>query len=207
MFRFARKKALYHTLYFNKTFNNIYIHIVYIPWHITAVKYHTHTSMLLDIDCCNHARPPLCGRSTRAVRESAPCFPLSRYHHVRGTGGEHLPQGPELGACPAQSSAARTFLPPKSTHLTHENLQHIPWNRPFSYQKERINAICSNIDGPSDYHIAWSQSDKADVFYDIPYMQNLKQHETNLFTKQKWTDRLKEKFTVARSGEHGIRDS
>ena len=62
-------------------------------------EYYTDTSMLLDIYCCNDARPFPCDHSTtRAVWENTPCFPQSRYHRVWDTGGEHRPQGPELGA-------------------------------------------------------------------------------------------------------------
>ena len=42
----------------------------------------------------------------------------------------------------------------------------------LSHKKERNNAICSNMDGPRDYHIEWSKSDKDK--YDITYMWNLK---------------------------------
>ena len=30
----------------------------------------------------------------------------------------------------------------------------------LSHEKEWNNAICSNIDGPRDYHTKWSKSDK-----------------------------------------------
>ena len=40
-------------------------------------------------------------------------------------------------------------------------------------KKERNNAICSNTDGPRDYHMKWSKSDK-DKYHDITYMCNLK---------------------------------
>ena len=41
--------------------------------------------------------------------------------------------------------------------------------------KERNNAICSNMDGPRDYNTKWSKSDKErQTSYDIAYMWTLK---------------------------------
>ena len=40
-------------------------------------------------------------------------------------------------------------------------------------KKEWNNAICSNIDGPGDDHIKWSNSNREkQISYDIAYMQN-----------------------------------
>ena len=47
----------------------------------------------------------------------------------------------------------------------------------LSHKKEGNIAICSNIDGPRDYHTKWRKSDKDK--YDIIYMWNLK-------AKYKW---------------------
>ena len=51
------------------------------------------------------------------------------------------------------------------------------------------NAICSNMDGPRDYHTKWSKSDRErQIPYAITYMWNLKKKngiQMNLFTKQK----------------------
>ena len=41
--------------------------------------------------------------------------------------------------------------------------------------KRLNNAICSNIDGPRDYHTKWSQSQTS---YEITYMWNLKKIDT-----------------------------
>ena len=44
----------------------------------------------------------------------------------------------------------------------------------LSHKKEQNNAICSNMDGPRDYHIEWSKSDRErQVSYDITHMWNL----------------------------------
>ena len=42
-------------------------------------------------------------------------------------------------------------------------------------KKEWNNSICSNMDGPRDYHIMWSESErKWQIPYDITYVCNLK---------------------------------
>ena len=44
-----------------------------------------------------------------------------------------------------------------------------------SHKKGGNNAICSNMDGPRDYHTKWSKSDtERQIPYDITYMWNLK---------------------------------
>ena len=49
----------------------------------------------------------------------------------------------------------------------------------FSHQKAWNNAICSNIDGPRDYHIKWNKSEgERLILYDITYLWNLK-YDTN----------------------------
>ena len=52
----------------------------------------------------------------------------------------------------------------------------------LSHKKESNNAICSNRDGPRDYHTKGSKSDKErQIPYDIVYTWNLK-HGTNELT-------------------------
>ena len=42
-------------------------------------------------------------------------------------------------------------------------------------KKNEVNIICSNMDGPRDYHIKWSKSDRQrEILYDITSMWNLK---------------------------------
>ena len=43
----------------------------------------------------------------------------------------------------------------------------------LSHKKE-WNVICSNMDGPRDYHTKWSKSDRERQIYDITYMWTLK---------------------------------
>ena len=45
----------------------------------------------------------------------------------------------------------------------------------LNHQKEWNNAICSNMDGPRDYHTKWSKSGRErQIPYDIAYVWNLK---------------------------------
>ena len=49
----------------------------------------------------------------------------------------------------------------------------------FSHKREWNNDICSNMDGPRDYHTKWSKSEwERQIPYDITYMWNLK-YDTN----------------------------
>ena len=45
----------------------------------------------------------------------------------------------------------------------------------LSHKKEWNNVICSNMDGPRDYHTKWSKSDRErQILYAIIYTWNLK---------------------------------
>ena len=59
-------------------------------------------------------------------------------------------------------------------------------------KKEWNNAICSNMDGPRDYHTKWSKSDRErQISYDIIYMRNLKKIQykwTHLQNRNRLTD-------------------
>ena len=74
-------------------------------------------------------------------------------------------------------------------------------------KKEQNNAICSNTNGPRDYHAKWSKSNRErQISYDITYMWNLKKKiQINLFTKQRETHKLENKLIVTK-GERGWRD-
>ena len=55
-------------------------------------------------------------------------------------------------------------------------------------KEEQNNAICSNMDGPRDYHTEQSKSDRErQIPYDITYMWNLK-YGTNEPTYKTETD-------------------
>ena len=58
----------------------------------------------------------------------------------------------------------------------------------LSHKKEWNNAICSNMNGPRDYHTKWSQSERErQIPYDITYMWDLKS-DTNELTCEIETD-------------------
>ena len=45
----------------------------------------------------------------------------------------------------------------------------------LSHKKEQSSVICSNMDGPRDYHAKWSKPDRErQISYDITCMWNLK---------------------------------
>ena len=53
--------------------------------------------------------------------------------------------------------------------------------------KKGNRAICSDMDGPRDYHTKWSKSDREEtniVWYHL-YVESKKMIQMNLFTKQK----------------------
>ena len=46
---------------------------------------------------------------------------------------------------------------------------------PLALKKEWNNAICSNTDGPTDFHPKWSKLDRGrQILYDTTYMWSLK---------------------------------
>ena len=56
-----------------------------------------------------------------------------------------------------------------------ENVVHIYNGILLSHKKEQNNAICSDMDGPTDYHTEWSKSDRErQISYFIAYIWNLK---------------------------------
>ena len=46
----------------------------------------------------------------------------------------------------------------------------------------------------------WSKSDRGEISYDIPYVQNLKRNDTNEITKQKQTHSLREQAPGCQGG-------
>ena len=62
----------------------------------------------------------------------------------------------------------------------------------LSHKKEWNNAICSNMDGPRDYHTKWSKPDRErQISYDIAYMWNLKKkwYKWTVQNRNRLTDR------------------
>ena len=65
-----------------------------------------------------------------------------------------------------------------------EGVVHIYNGILLSHKKEWNNVICSNMDGPRDYHAKWSKLDRErQKSYDITYMWNLKNDTNELIYK------------------------
>ena len=74
----------------------------------------------------------------------------------------------------------------------------------LSHKKEWSNVICSNMDGPRDYHTKSSKPDRErQVSYDIAYIWNMKKRYkwTYLQNRNRLTD-IENKLTVTK-GERG----
>ena len=60
----------------------------------------------------------------------------------------------------------------------------------LNHKKEWNCAVCSNMDGPRDYHTQWSKSERErKMLYHIPYMWNLK-YDANELTYEREKDSL-----------------
>ena len=57
--------------------------------------------------------------------------------------------------------------------MNKEQVVHIYNGILLNHKKEWNNAICSNMDGPRDYHTKWNKSDK-DKYHMIPYAESKK---------------------------------
>ena len=58
----------------------------------------------------------------------------------------------------------------------------------LNHKTEWHDAICSNMDGPRDYHTKWGKSERErQILYDITYMWNLK-YDTNALNYETETD-------------------
>ena len=68
-----------------------------------------------------------------------------------------------------------------------ENVVYIHNGILLSHKKEWNNAICSNMDGPRDYHTKWSKSERERQIYMISHMWNLK-YDTNELICETETD-------------------
>ena len=79
-------------------------------------------------------------------------------------------------------------------------LQYIQWNN----KKEWDNAICSNMDGPRDYHTKWSKSEREwQISYDIINMWNLKCDTNELMYKTKTDSPTQKTNLCLPNGERG----
>jgi len=76
-----------------------------------------------------------------------------------------------------------------------------------SHIRTRNNAICSNTNGPRDYHIKWRKSGRErHIWYHFYVESKKKKMQINLFTKQKQTHRLWKETNGYQSWKTGGRD-
>ena len=69
-----------------------------------------------------------------------------------------------------------------------EDVVHVLNRILLDHKKEQNNAICSNMDGPRDYHTKRSKSERErQIPYDITYMWNIK-YDTNELIYKTETD-------------------
>ena len=58
----------------------------------------------------------------------------------------------------------------------------------LSHKKEWNNAICSNMDGPRDYHTEWSKSDREDKYHTISLICGILKNDANELIYKTETD-------------------
>ena len=75
-------------------------------------------------------------------------------------------------------------------------------NGVFVIKKKNI-AICSNMDGPREYHTKWSKSDRERQIYDIIYMWNLKNNTNELIYKTETDSQTENKVMVTKRERGG----
>ena len=128
--------------------------------------------------------------------------------------GRFLPSSPApFGSCPLPSlfsfSLAYSNCCAFLVNMSHLNCQKITLNTnccgpQHRDQKHRFtNVICSNVDGPRDYHTKWRKSDRErQIPYDITYKWNLKNSTNELIYKTKTDSQTENKLMVTK-GEGG----
>ena len=88
-----------------------------------------------------------------------------------------------------------------------EDVVHIYNGILLSHKNEWNNAICSNMDGPRDYHTKWSKSFRErQISYVVTYMWNLKYDTNELIYKIEIDSQTENKLMVTKGerGERGI---
>ena len=86
-----------------------------------------------------------------------------------------------------------------------EDVVHIYNGMLLNHKKEWNNAICSNADGPRDYHTKWCKSDREwQISYDIAYMWNLKEgNKWNYSQNRNRSTDIENKFMVTKGERRG----
>ena len=81
-------------------------------------------------------------------------------------------------------------------HIHRERLRHTHTHTHngilLSHKKEQNNAICTNMDGPGDYHTKWSNIEQHKYMISIICRIEKENIQMNLFKNQKQTHKLKE---------------
>ena len=66
----------------------------------------------------------------------------------------------------------------------------------LSHKKKRNWVICSEVDGPRDYHIKWSKSDRERQILYITYLWNLKKWCKWTYKTNRLTDNSQKKRNI-----------
>ena len=77
-----------------------------------------------------------------------------------------------------------------------------------AFKNERNIGICSNMDGPGDYHTKWSKSDRErQTSYDITYVWYLKYNSyESIYEKETESQTQKKKLMAMKGEQRGSRD-
>ena len=92
---------------------------------------------------------------------------------------------------------------PIDRRMDNEDVVHIYNGIALSHKKEWNNVICSNMDGPRQYHIKWRQRNTNVIWYFL-YLESKKIIQMNLYAKQKQTHRYRKQIYGYQSGKGGV---
>ena len=88
-----------------------------------------------------------------------------------------------------------------------EDVVHLYKGILLSHKEGWNNVICSNMDGPRDYHTKWSITyRKRQISYDITYMWNLKKWYKWTYLQNRNRLTVEENILMVTKGERGCRD-
>ena len=73
----------------------------------------------------------------------------------------------------------------------------------LSHKKERDTAICSNMDGPTDYCVKWVGRKAKGKYHVLSHTWNLKYNTNELIDKIKTNSQTENKLMVPKGGSHG----
>ena len=73
----------------------------------------------------------------------------------------------------------------------------------LSHKKEQNNAICSDMDGPRDYHTKWSKSDKDKYHMILLFVESKKWYKWPYLQKRNRVTDVENKFMVTKGERWG----